>query len=214
MQMTNEELITSLVTDGALKTDRIIDAFRSIDRQHFVPIALRADAYRDAPLPLAPGATISQPYTVAVMLEALQPKLGERCLDIGAGSGWVSALLAELVGSSGRVTAVERLRTLAAPAEQSLSSVGASNVSYIVGDAHDGWPAGAPYDCIHVAAATINVPPALVDQLSIGGRLIIPVGEFVQELVLITKISDTRTTEHRIPGFQFVPLITDSSPRQ
>jgi protein-L-isoaspartate(D-aspartate) O-methyltransferase len=206
--VTNDELIVSLEKDGALKTERIVDAFRAVDRQLFVPAEYKHDAYRDAPLPLTQGATISQPYTVAVMLEALQPQLGEHCLDIGAGSGWVSALLAALVGLDGQVIAVERLALLAVAAKRALASCGVENVMYIVGDAHNGWPDEAPYDCIHVAAATNDTPKALIDQLAMGGRLIIPVGEFVQELVLITKISDTRTTERRIPGFQFVSLVT------
>lgn len=209
--MTNDSLLTSLIDGGVLKTERIITAFRTIDRQHFVPTALQTDAYRDTPLPLAQGATISQPYTVAVMLEALHPKSGERCLDIGAGSGWVSALLATLVGIGGQVFAIERLASLAVAAKLALQACRIENVTYIVGDAQRGWPRHAPYDCIHVAAASNDVPAELIKQLAIGGRLIIPVGAFVQELVLITKISDTRTTEYRIPGFQFVPLITNST---
>ncbi|MEK7636901.1 MAG: protein-L-isoaspartate O-methyltransferase [Patescibacteria group bacterium] len=209
--MTNDDLITLLIDDGALKTPRIIDAFRVIDRAKFVPAGLQEHVYANIPLPLGHGATISQPYTVAVMLELLQPQVGERCLDIGAGSGWTAALLGSIVGPAGRVVAVERIPQLAIAARQSITAAGLTNVQYHVGDASRGWASDAPYGVIHVAAAARVVPPPFVEQLAAAGRLVIPVGEYVQDLVLMTKMEDNTVTERRLPGFQFVPLISQQS---
>lgn len=207
---TNEDLIGALTAEGVLRTQRIIEAFQQVDRRLFVSPENQGSVYADIPLPIGFGATISQPYTVAIMLEQLQPNLGDRCLDIGAGSGWTAALLGSMVGDEGRVTAVERIPQLAHRAAKLIASLNTTNVSVVVGDGAAGWPTNAPYDIIHVAAATERVPATLIDQLTTGGRLIIPIGVYVQELVLITKISDNRTVEHRIPGFQFVPLIAHS----
>lgn len=207
--MTNDGLITRLIDEGVLKTPRVIDAFRAVDRAKFVPRELPDHVYANIPLPIGYGQTISQPLTVAIMLELLQPQAKEHCLDVGAGSGWVTALLATLVGPRGRVTAVERLRPLAALAERNLQPLKLPNITVHSGDASHGWADGAPYDVIHVAAATASLPGELKQQLAVGGRLVIPVGQDVQDLALITKISDTAFTERRYPGFQFVPLIAD-----
>lgn len=208
--MTNDELIQSLVDLGALRTPKIIDAFRQVDRQRFVPPTEMARAYDDIPLPLGYGATISQPYTVAIMIELLQPQPGERCLDVGAGSGWTAALLATLVGIEGSVIAIERLPQLQPMATAGLQYFALPQLSYRIGDASQGFVAAAPYDVIHVAAATARIPAALPAQLALGGRCVLPVGTNVQDLVLLTKMSDNTTTERRIPGFQFVPLIPQS----
>ncbi len=208
MTSTNQELIEELLADGVLMTDRIIQAFRRVDRAGFVPLNQRAEAYENRPLPIGFGQTISQPLTVAIMLEALQPQPGERVLDIGAGSGWVSALLADLVGPKGLVIAVERIPALAKQARTNLLPLNLTNLRLSAGDASRGWLAGAPYHVIHVAAAAPALPVELKAQLVTGGRLIIPVGQPVQDLALITKTSENRFVERRIPGFQFVPLIS------
>lgn len=206
--MTNVDLITALVSRGALRSPRCTAAFHVADRSMFVPTSERERAYDDVPLTLGYGSTISQPTTVAIMLELLQPQTGEQCLDVGAGSGWTAALLSTLVGPDGHVIAVERVPQVAAPAATRLRQAGYANVTYHVGDAGRGWASRGSYDVIHIAAAADHVPPLLVDQLAVGGRLVMPVGRFVQDLVLLTKIGENRTTERRIPGFQFVPLIT------
>lgn len=205
--MTNNNLVDQLVADGYLRTPRLIEAFRQVDRADFVPVEIRDQAYANIPLPTMAGQTISQPLTVAIMLEELQPRVKEYCLDVGAGSGWVAALLGQLVGPRGKVIAVERISHLVDLAKKNLAQDGVKNVELIRGDASHGWPEGAPFDIIHVAAATDKVPAEFISQLAVGGRLIIPIGEFVQDLAVITKIKDNRTTERRLPGFQFVPLI-------
>ncbi len=207
--MSNDNLIQQLIEDGVLKLPAIIDAFRVVDRAKFVPTELHDHVYANIPLPIGYGQTISQPLTVAIMLELLQPQAKEHCLDVGAGSGWVTALLATLVGPRGRVTAVERLRPLTALAERNLKPLNLPQATVRSGDASHGWADGAPYDVIHVAAATATLPGELKQQLTVGGRLVIPVGQDVQDLALITKISDTTFTERRYPGFQFVPLISE-----
>ena len=205
--MTNKDLIDQLIARGALKTERVITAFREIDRQEFVPLADRHLAYADIPLSLGYGATISQPYTVAVMLELLQPKINDHVLDVGAGSGWTAALLGKIVGPSGSVTAIERLPQLAEAAESTLRHHRLPNVHYQIGDASHGWPKNAPYDIIHVAAAVDKVPGEYVQELKIGGRCLIPVGQTIQELTLVTKTDPDHQTTLSIPGWQFVPLI-------
>lgn len=203
----HRELLQSLIDEGVLRTPEIIAAFGRIDRRNFVPSTALGDVYVDAPLAIGRGQTISQPTTVALMLEALQPKIGERVLDIGAGSGWTAALLGTMVGPTGQVTAVERHPDFAKMARQQLSSHGLHWVDYRVGDGSHGWSDQAPYDVIHVAAAARQLPDVLRQQLAAGGRLIIPVGHPIQDLVLITKIGHNRYTELRLPGFRFVPLI-------
>lgn len=205
--MTNDDLIQSFITAGVLRTSRIIDAFRRVDRKYFVPASVIDEAYANIPLPLAEGQTISQPLTVAVMLELLQPQPKDHCLDIGAGSGWTAALLGEVVGPRGRVTAIERLPRLVAQAKHNLAHFQQPQVKLMVGDASGGWPANAPYDIIHVAAAIDALPATLKEQLADHGRLIAPIGVGVQDLAFIRKISDNSYTEQRYPSFQFVPLI-------
>lgn len=213
-QVTNARLVDSLIKQGVLRSPGIVAAFRAVDRSRFVPAAEQRHAYDDIPLPLAIGSTISQPYTVAVMLELLQPQLGDRCCDIGAGSGWTAALLATIVGPVGQVTAVERLPKLRTSAVRTIEELGLANVHYYTGDGSQGWPAEAPYDVIQVAAATPDIPAALKTQLAIDGRCVIPVGRTIQDLVLITKMSDNTLQERRVHGYQFVPLITSQHPHQ
>lgn len=203
-------MIDELKSLGVLRTPRIVAAFQKIDRKVFVPSDLKYRAYENIPLPIGHGQTISQPLTVAIMLEALQPKAGDRVLDVGAGSGWVSALLGDLVGPNGRVMGIERIPMLAAQAQKNLAAFTLPQVRVMAGDASRGWPRSAPYDLIHVAAAAPDIPKELLHQLVPGGRLIIPVGEPVQDLALITKKEDNTFSEHRIPGFQFVPLISSA----
>ncbi|MBI2984667.1 MAG: protein-L-isoaspartate(D-aspartate) O-methyltransferase [Candidatus Kerfeldbacteria bacterium] len=208
--MTNDSMVDQLVADGRLKTERIIAAWRAIDRARFVPPDEQAAAYENRPLPIGFGQTISQPLTVAIMLEALQPRTGERVLDIGAGSGWVTALLATIVGPGGSVVAIERIPQLARKAKQNLISFSLAHVELKTADGSRGWPSQGPYDIIHVAAAAPATPAGLKQQLRIGGRLIIPVGQHVQDLVLIERTNEQRYSEKRFPGFQFVPLIASS----
>lgn len=202
-----EELLRQLQEQGYLTTPRIIEAFRAVSRDAFVLPDYRADAARNEPLPIGYGQTISQPLTVALMLELLQPVLGERVLDVGAGSGWTAALLKHLVGEKGSVVAVERVPQLRRFAEENLARAGV-DVKVVGGDGSRGVSASAPFDVIHVAAAARRgVPEPLKAQLAVHGRLVVPVGEASQTMTLLTRTSPTKYAQRHIPGFSFVPLI-------
>lgn len=202
-----DELISELERRGYLKNPRIVEAFRKIRREDFLPRELRDAAAINTPLPIGFGQTISQPLTVAFMLELLDPRLGHQLLDVGSGSGWQTALLAELVGPEGHVTAIERIPELRAFGEENVRRYGFQNVEFVTGDGSKGSPRHAPFDRIVVAAASGEIPQALKEQLRVGGRLVIPVGEWMQDIVLLQRLDAGKFTEERHPGFQFVPLI-------
>ncbi|MFH1207342.1 MAG: protein-L-isoaspartate O-methyltransferase [Patescibacteria group bacterium] len=203
-----EELAQKLIDDGYLKTDSIIYAFKKINRADFLPPDLKPDAEVNHPLPIGFGQTISQPLTVAFMLELLQPKLGEHIMDVGSGSCWQTALLAELVGPTGHITAIERVPDLSALGQKNISAYHFNNIQFITGDGTRGYKPAAPYDKIIVAAAAeIGVPDELLKELKVGGRLVIPVGKYEQDMVVMEKLTDSEYHEQRYPGFQFVPLI-------
>jgi protein-L-isoaspartate(D-aspartate) O-methyltransferase len=197
-----------LVDDGHLKTERIIQAFRKVHREDFLTEEFKSQASDNNPLPIGMGQTISQPLTVAFMLELLQPALGETILDLGSGSGWQTALMCELVGPSGKVIAIERIPQLSEFGKKNVDKYGYQNVQFVVGDGTRGFKAAAPYDKIIVAAAAeIGVPDILLQQLKVHGRLVIPVGKFEQDMVVMEKVGPNEFHEARYPGFQFVPLI-------
>lgn len=184
---------------------RVLSAMNTIPRHHFVPEALRSQAYKDNALPIAAGQTISQPFIVARMTELLELKGKERVLEIGAGSGYQSAVLASLVR---KVYAVERIEVLAKTALENLRAIGINNVSIRNGDGTNGWPVYAPFDAVLVAAGGPEIPSPLVDQLEIGGRLVIPIGENpkTQDLVRVTRTESGYEKENCGPC-AFVPLI-------
>lgn len=203
-----EELIKDLIEEEYLKTERIIKAFRKVNREDFLPEHLKGDAAMNIPLPLSHGQTISQPLTVAFMLELLQPKVGDTILDVGSGSGWQTALLAEIIGSTGKIYAIERVPDLMKFGEQNIKKYGYKNVKFICGDGTRGYKRAAPFDKIIVAAAAeIGIPDILLKQLKVGGCLVIPVGKYEQSMVKVDKITEIDFKEQRHPGFQFVPLI-------
>jgi protein-L-isoaspartate(D-aspartate) O-methyltransferase len=171
-----------------------------------VPEGLRAHAYADEPLPIGEGQTISQPYIVAYMTEALGLKGGEKVLEIGTGSGYQSAILAEIAGG---VWTVEIVGTLALRARAILDRLGYANVHYRVGDGSEGWPEEAPFDGIIVTAAAPRMPPRLESQLADGGRMIVPVGTDLQELLLVRRVGK-RFRQERLLGVRFVPLVKAS----
>jgi protein-L-isoaspartate(D-aspartate) O-methyltransferase len=183
---------------------RVLAAMGMLPRHEFVPEPLRRDAYEDHPLPIGEGQTISQPYIVAAMLELLTLQPTDRVLEVGTGSGYVTALLAVLCG---HVFSVERHASLAASAGATLARLGYRNVTIKVGDGSEGWSEHEPFDAILVSAATAEVPLALLAQLKEGGRMIIPVGSPTsQVLQLIRKVgghSEVRVLE----GCRFVPLV-------
>lgn len=207
-----ERLLRELMEQGILRTPRIIEAFRAVPRESFLPEELVLEAEVNAPLPIGDGQTISQPLTVAIMLELLAPQPGDKVLDVGAGSGWTAALIGMIVGPGGRVFAIERLTALKTFAEQNLKKFHLPQVTLRLGDGSRGLPAEAPFQAIHVAAAAAHsIPPALPQQLAIHGRLVIPVGALSQDLIRLTRRGRDEFQEDRYPGFQFVPLI-ESNP--
>ncbi|HAT09053.1 MAG TPA: protein-L-isoaspartate O-methyltransferase [Planctomycetes bacterium] len=179
---------------------RVVAAMAALPREDFVPPDARASSYADGALPIGSGQTISQPRTVALMLAALRLAPGQRVLDVGCGSGYAAALLADLVAPGGSVTAVERLAALIPSARSRLAG---RAVAVHHADGHSGWPAGAPYDAIHVAAVAADIPEALLAQLAPQGRLVIPLGTGeTQELWLY---EDGRRT--RLAEVSFVPFL-------
>lgn len=180
---------------------RVLRAFEDVPRESFVPERLRELAYEDQPLPIGFGQTISQPYIVALALEALQLRGDERALDVGTGSGYAAALMSKLAA---RVYTIERIQELTELARAHLRPY--RNVEVRCGDGSLGWPEEAPFDAIAVAAAAPTTPRALLEQLAQGGRLVMPIGEEEQVLVRVTRTGDLFRRE-LITAVQFVPLI-------
>lgn len=200
---TNNELVTHLTLTGVLKTPRIINAFEKMDRQWFVPEHLISEAYIDAPLPIGEGQTISQPWTVAFMLELLEPKEGDVILDIGSGSGWTTALLSKIVGEKGKVLGLERQESLVALGKVNLKRLNVDNAAIEKADQTLGRT-GEEFDAILVSASASDMPEALYDQLNVGGRLVIPVKDAIYK---VTRESERSFTQEKYEGFRFVPLI-------
>lgn len=205
--MTNEALVEQLIQDGYLKTQSIIDAFKNVDRAHFVTEDQKQYAYKNYPLPIGFGQTISQPLTVAFILELLSPQPGEKILDVGSGSGWQAALLAYCVGGEGKVIGIERVPELKKFAEENSTSCEAisQNVIRLVeGDGAKGFEEEAPFDKIIAAATARAIPTAWKKQLKVGGIIVAPVEE---SIYVLEKKSQDEFEEKRYFGFNFVPLI-------
>jgi protein-L-isoaspartate(D-aspartate) O-methyltransferase len=183
---------------------RVLDAMNQVPRQAFVLPGLATEAYADRALPIDCGQTISQPYIVALMTQALELLGGERVLEIGTGSGYQTALLSHLAG---HVVSVERHAPLVEKAREALAGLGCENVTLIVGDGSLGWPAEAPYDRILVAAAARSCPPALVDQLADGGRLVIPLGDTESQVLQTFTRRGGQTIWQDLVPCRFVPLV-------
>jgi len=204
----NENLIKWIKTSGLLRSESVEKAFRAVPRHLFVPKRLEEHAYIDEPLSIGEGQTISQPSTVVAMTEALDVKAGQRVLEIGTGSGWQAAILAKIVGKEGFVWTVERSNSLSRSAKQNLDNVGAKNVKTIVGDGSLGLKEGAPYDRIIVTAACPDIPAPLLEQLKVGGKIIIPIGDlYTQQMFLIEKVREGSINRKSLGGFRFVPLV-------
>ncbi|XOU94658.1 MAG: protein-L-isoaspartate O-methyltransferase [Candidatus Kerfeldbacteria bacterium] len=204
-----EDLINKLIEEEYLKTPRIIKAFKKIQRADFLTEDQKEYAGHDRPISTSHGQTNSQPLTVAFMLELLQPREGDIVLDIGSGSGWQTALLAEIVGEDGRVFGIERIPDLKTHGEENILKYNFKNVEFICADGTKGYKNEAPYDKIIVAAASgIGIPDIFLQQLRVDGRLVIPVGKYEQDMVLVKKVGKDDYQEERYHGFQFVPLIT------
>jgi protein-L-isoaspartate(D-aspartate) O-methyltransferase len=194
---------------AAVTNPSVVKALGKVERHRFVPADYRHLAYEDRPLPIGHNQTISQPYIVAVMTELLAPQPGHKILEVGTGSGYQAAVLAELVS---QVYTIEIVAPLAQRAGRDLKAAGYKNVFVRAGDGYLGWPERAPFDGIVVTAAPDHVPQPLIDQLKVGGRLVIPVGPqswLGQELVVLEKQVDGTAKRSRVMSVRFVPLTGD-----
>ena len=208
-----EKLIDQLIKQKYLKTPVIIEAFRKIKRADFVPREIIKEKGEEfvneynAPLSISYGQTISQPLTVAFMLELLHPEKGDRILDVGSGSGWQTAMLCEIVGDKGFIYAIELISELKEFGQDNVSKYDFKNVEFICGDGSAGLLDKAPFDKIIAAAAANEIPKAWKEQLKINGRLVTPVGNSIW---LLIKKSKDKFEEKEYPGFVFVPLIENN----
>lgn len=210
--MTKKKLIQTLIEDGYLKTPIIIEAFQKIDRADFVPEEMGGWDYLNQPIPIGYEQTISQPLIVAFMLELLEPKTGEKILDVGSGSGWQAALLAYIVSKSqasanGRIITIERIEKLKAMAEKNIgkySFLERGVVETVLGDGSKGYEPGAPYDKIIAAAAGKKLPEEWKKQLIIGGKIVAPIES---SIYVYEKIGENEFKKKQYFGFSFVPLI-------
>jgi protein-L-isoaspartate(D-aspartate) O-methyltransferase len=205
-EMVREQLLARDIADSS-----VLDAMRRVPRHRFVPPSEQRHAYRDTPLPLSHGQTISQPYIVALMTQLVRPRPKDRVLEVGTGSGYQAAVLAELVE---HVYTIEIEADLARTSAERLRELGYDNVTVRHGDGYLGWPEHAPFDIIVATAAPEEVPQPLLDQLNAGGRMVVPVGPTysIQELRLIEKHDDGKFTTRTIAPVRFVPMRRGSKP--
>ena len=198
-----DEMVRTQIAARGVRDERVLAAMRSVPRHLFVPEDVRAQAYEDHPLPIGEGQTISQPYIVGLMSELLEVGSGDRVLEIGTGSGYQAAILAEM---GCEVYTIEIRPQLAADAEERLTKLGYSNVHVLVGDGYVGWPKAAPFAGIIGTAAPERTPQNFLDQLASGGHLVIPIGSFYQQLKVYTR-EDGSVLERDVIPVRFVPMI-------
>jgi protein-L-isoaspartate(D-aspartate) O-methyltransferase len=196
-------MVAEQIRARGVRDARVLEAMERVPRERFLPEQSRGEAHHDHPVPIGHGQTISQPYIVGYMTEALRVEAGHRVLEVGTGCGYQTAVLAEIARD---VYSVEVIEPLAQAARRTLDALDYTNVHIRVGDGHQGWPEFAPYDRILVAAAAESVPPALVDQLADTGILVIPVGVWRQELHVLQRHGD-RLDLLATLGVRFVPLV-------
>lgn len=201
--------VTRTMTGRDHLNPRVMDVMRQVPREDFVPADLRHAAFRDGALPVGHGQTISQPYMVALMTDLLELTEDSVVLEIGTGTGYQAAILSRLAR---QVYTIEKIPALARAAQLRLSEMGYDNIEARCSDGSLGWPEKAPFDGIVVTAAAADVPPALLEQLGPGGRMVIPIGlpYSHQELMLVTKDSQGKTDTHDILGVAFVPMVEDA----
>lgn len=204
-----ERLVRTLAEEGYIRSQRVAQAMLRVPRELFVPPGLKDMAYEDKPLPIGFDQTISAPSVVAYMTELLNPLPGEKVLEVGTGSGYQTAILAELVSPGGFVWSVERIPQIAEAARKRLEDLGyGDRVRVVVGDGSQGYLEGAPYDKIMVTASAPDVPPPLIEQLKVGGTMVIPVGHsFLQNLYLVRKGEGGEVFRWKDLAVVFVPLI-------
>ena len=201
-----EQMIDRQIAARGLADPKLLAAFRAVPREDFISGDYADYAYQDSPLPIESGQTISQPYIVALTIDAAEIKPGDKVLEVGAGSGYAAAVIGQIAGT---VIAVERHLELVELARKRMRQLGYRNVEIVEGDGTLGWPAEAPYDAIVAAASGSHVPQSWIAQLQPGGRIVMPIGEpqGVQSLVKVTKFEDGRLERQDLGGVRFVPLI-------
>jgi protein-L-isoaspartate(D-aspartate) O-methyltransferase len=197
-----KEMVRTQIAGRGVADPRVLAALENVPRERFVPDSQQRYAFSDGPLPIGHEQTISQPYIVALMTELLEPHEGMRVLEVGTGSGYQAAILGEVVGS---VYTIEIIEALGEQATGLLQELGYDNVHVRIGDGFDGWPEEAPFDGIMVTAAPTNIPQPLLDQLAVGGRLVIPVGRLNQDLLVVTR-TESGFQRRTITGVRFVPM--------
>ena len=198
-----DQMVRTQIAARGVKDPRILGAMREIPRELFVDEQYRREAYADHPLPIGGGQTVTQPYVAALMTELLDVQSSDRVLEVGTGSGYESAILSRLAS---RVYSIEILPEIAKKARERLEKLGCRNVELRVGDGYRGWPEAAPFDAIIVTAAPRKIPEPLLDQLAPNGRMVIPVGDFYQELKVFSKAADGSVTETSVLPVRFVPM--------
>ena len=203
-----EIMVNTQIVSRGVEDSRVINAMKKTPRHRFVPTQIKKMAYSDRPLPIGEGQTISQPYIVALMTELLELKGKEKVLEIGTGSGYQAAILSQLVGECYSIEIVE---TLVHRSKAILKQLGYDNVLVKWGDGYQGWPEHAPFDRIIITAAPEEIPQKLIAQLKVGGRMVLPVGKWNQELILITKDANGIKKESIIP-VRFVPMVYPEKP--
>lgn len=204
-----ERMVKTQIEARGVRDKLVLDAMRKVPRHLFVPENLIDQAYSDGPLPIGEGQTISQPYIVALMTELLGLKGGEKILEIGTGSGYQAAILAEIAKE---VYTIEIICSLAELSEERLKEMAYENITIRCADGYQGWKENAPFDGVIVTAAPDHIPQPLVDQLKVGGRLVIPVGDVFQELMVITKTETGIKKMNAIP-VRFVPMTGEAEKR-
>ena len=209
LRVMRERMVSTQIEARGVHDSAVLKAMRAVPRHEFVAEHLYSSAYSDHPLPIGEGQTISQPYIVAFMTEALRLQPHYKVLEIGTGSGYQAAVLAEIADS---VFTIEIIESLGKSAEVTLSKLGYENIQERIGDGYQGWKEAAPFDAIIVTAAPPEVPQPLIEHLKVGGRMVIPVGDYFQELIRITKTKDELIRENLLP-VRFVPM-TGEAQRQ
>jgi protein-L-isoaspartate(D-aspartate) O-methyltransferase len=203
-----QQMVSEQIKQRGVTTPRVLEAMSKVPRHYFVPPHLTHLAYIDSPLPINYGQTISQPYIVAYMTDIADIRPKDKVLEIGTGSGYQAAILGELAQE---VYTIEIIPELGKKADRTLKKLGYDNIHIRIGDGYKGWPEEAPYQRILVTAAPEYIPPLLIEQLALNGKMVIPVGKYFQQIVIITKTSDGITQQKKIP-VRFVPMITNPEP--
>ncbi|KAI0783696.1 protein-L-isoaspartate O-methyltransferase [Abortiporus biennis] len=215
----SSELVMNMMRNGLIKSDRVASAMQKVDRAHYV--LRREDAYDDCPQPIGHSATISAPHMHAHAMENLLPFLnpGARVLDVGSGSGYLCAVLHHLVGPTGKVVGIDHISELVDWSVRNLTKDGLGealkdgSIEVVTGDGRRGYPPAAPYDAIHVGAASPHLPQTLIDQLASPGRMFVPVGEFYQAILQIDKDANGHITKKELFDVRYVPLTDESKQR-